>query len=686
MKHQIILEQIIRKSLTEGAIITDYQAITLDSTNNEVVDSIRNDVIPTQRKSEINFNSADGIAIDIKRRGGRTDDTSTENNDKQYELTEGQLRDNVISSLNKLRGAYLPMTKTDYVWIVDMTDRIKPKEKKKKEEQIVAKYQFVAVYIKRSLLNKTIDESSKGFQRKLDGGALVFLRNLIDIKQWKATGRIETDVPTQSVGIAKIPGTSAKYGDSNPFIKQLYSYFYEPMSNEDRQKTIAPESTYYTTLDKKYFGCELRSACMQFQEETNIEKTGEWDAITIQKATDLYNLKSEANPEYKFKNLDALKQKIQDCRKTNKLSDPFITPISADLQYTNDEIIKATSTSTYSDITKYFQNYLVNVIKNKTNSAIQTKLNGTGQYYTKVANDVDGKWGPNSKALTTNYKKLTKLSPANGNVTSEFIKSLKDLNSQGATVKTESRILSNKIILEQVTFDLTVDTKTTSNAVDTETPLKDKDTKVIKKSADTVKKQDVDAYKKVASLPDEKTVKFLIRNAVQFIDELSSNPYKQSDWERRYEIINNRMLGRGDTYKTAYIDMILRIASSSWFATMRNKYSKEYNYFISRNGSVGTTWEYLEDKSTRYARAGDSLNLKGLNYLFYGESGEFLYLDDISDKAVVRQLSKLRTISSGYKWLSKIPAEMPLKLRYTTEQIHKKIINIYKSKLFGNPK
>lgn len=683
MKHQIILEQIIRKALTEGAIITDYQAITLDSTNNEVVDSIRNEVIPTQRKSEINFNSADGIAIDIKRRGGRTDDESTEDNDKQYELTEGQLRDNVISSLNKLRGAYLPMTKTDYVWIVDMTDRIKPKEKKKKEEQIVAKYQFVAVYIKRSLLNKTIDESSKGFQRKLDGGALVFLRNLIDTKQWKATLNISTDVPTQNIGIAKIPGTSAKYGDSNPFIKQIYAYFYEPMSNEDRQKTIAPESTYYTTLDKNYFGCELRSACMQFQEETGIATTGEWDAATIQKATDLYNLKSESAPEYKFKNLDALKQKIQACRKTNKITDPFVTPISADLQYTNDEIIKATSTSAYSDITKYFQNYLVNVIKNKTNTTIQTALNGTGQYYTKVANDIDGKWGPNSKGLTTNYKKLTKLSPANGNVTSEFIKSLKDLNSQGATVKTESRILSNKIILEQVTFDLTVDTETASDD-------KVKDTKVIKKSADTVKdtvkKQDADAYKKAASLPNEKTVKFLIRNAVQFVDELSSNPYKQSDWERRYEIINNRMLGQGDTYKTAYIDMILRIASSSWFATMRNKYSKEYDYFITRNRSIGTTWEYLEYKATRYDRAGDSLNLKGLNYLFYGESGEFLYLDDTSDKAVIRQLSKLRTISPGYKWSSKIPSEMPLTLRYTTEQIHKKIINIYKSKLFGEPK
>jgi hypothetical protein len=154
---------------------------------------------------------------------------------------------------------------------------------------------------------------------------------------------------------------------------------------------------------------------------------------------------------------------------------------------------------------------------------------------------------------------------------------------------------------------------------------------VIKKSADTVKdtvkKQDADAYKKAASLPNEKTVKFLIRNAVQFVDELSSNPYKQSDWERRYEIINNRMLGQGDTYKTAYIDMILRIASSSWFATMRNKYSKEYDYFITRNRSIGTTWEYLEYKATRCDRAGDSLNLKGLNYLFYGESGEFLYFN-----------------------------------------------------------
>jgi hypothetical protein len=116
------------------------------------------------------------------------------------------------------------------------------------------------------------------------------------------------------------------------------------------------------------------------------------------------------------------------------------------------------------------------------------------------------------------------------------------------------------------------------------------------------------------------------------------------------------------------------------------RYSKEYDYFITRNRSIGTTWEYLEYKATRYDRAGDSLNLKGLNYLFYGESGEFLYLDDTSDKAVIRQLSKLRTISPGYKWSSKIPSEMPLTLRYTTEQIHKKIINIYKSKLFGEPK
>lgn len=138
--------------------------------------------------------------------------------------------------------------------------------------------------------------------------------------------------------------------------------------------------------------------------------------------------------------------------------------------FTNQQIIDATKSSKYSDATKYFQQLMVDKIA--TQPKIVAKL---GNIYTKVKNNVDGKWGDNSKTLTIKMKQGFKLDPADGTVTAELINKINGLDKEAVISKensNESIIRFKNSLLEQFDLDAVDDTspKTTTPSPKTVTP------------------------------------------------------------------------------------------------------------------------------------------------------------------------------------------------------------------------
>ena len=668
MKHRILLEQLIRKALHEQGATIVVETAVLNTEEDKLMKDLHKEILGSTQLSKVTYSTADGTAILISRRGGRGDD-------KKFEMNDAELKKQAIFKLNTLQAGLLAKTSSDYVWILDMQDTKLGKRKKPKEERLFATYRFCAFYISRSLLTKSITASAAGYIESIGKGALLFDRAKIKTSEWKSTkGTVSIDEPDKIGGVLTVPRSELKFGDSESSVLSLFRYFYSDTTASSQLTNLV------SVKNSRKFGCELRAACEQFQKEQGLTITGEWDSDSISKAEALYQAKiNKLDPSktpgasYVFQTPTDLKTRIATC----ELENTVITPAGTDLQYTNDEIIKATSTSTYSDVTKYFQNYLVNVIKNKTTSPIQTALNGNGQYFTKVANDIDGYWGKNSKGLTTNYKKLTKLSPANGTVTSEFIKSLKDLNSQGATVKSESRILSNKIILEQVTFDLTVDTETPSND-------NVKNTKVIKKSTDTDKdtqpkdKDKETAYDKADQQSTvAKTQWKLISNAIKFmqgIGNLNYNNVTGYDVEDSIRVINKYIIDNPAymSQRAAYIDMIMRLLYGD-LQSVAKKFPKQFNYFITRNRSSATSVDYLRNIRPY------TLSYTGLTSLLWG-NGRKLGLDEDDARGIRRSLSLI--YSPKFVFLSGVTPK--LKLRYNKKQVEDRILYAYDNKIWGD--
>ena len=125
--------------------------------------------------------------------------------------------------------------------------------------------------------------------------------------------------------------------------------------------------------------------------------------------------------------------------------------------FTNQQIIDGTKSSKYSDASKYFQQLMVDKIA--TQPKIVAKL---GDTYTKVKNNVDGKWGNDSKTLTIKMKQGLKLDPADGTVTDVLINKINGLDKETVISKNpnESIFHLKNTLSEQ--FDL--------DAVDNTTP------------------------------------------------------------------------------------------------------------------------------------------------------------------------------------------------------------------------
>ena len=162
--------------------------------------------------------------------------------------------------------------------------------------------------------------------------------------------------------------------------------------------------------------------------------------------------------------------------KTEKIGDFILgdwTGVEKPL-FTNQQIIDATKSSKYSDATKYFQQLMVDKIGTKPEIvSILADPANMSNTYTKVKNNVDGKWGNNSKALTKDMQFILEL-PETGDVTSDFIDQIVNFDKQtiksAETPKTESILNIKNTLLEQLDVDSIKKRAATRKVTPTPTP------------------------------------------------------------------------------------------------------------------------------------------------------------------------------------------------------------------------
>ena len=133
--------------------------------------------------------------------------------------------------------------------------------------------------------------------------------------------------------------------------------------------------------------------------------------------------------------------------------------LEKDNKYTDQDVINATKTSKYSDVTKWFQQLMIDKITNA-GLNLQTalkNLNLETRQKAGVPKDVytpfkaDGQWGTDSKNLTKALKVMTGLTGLyTGELNTEIISKIKNIVQRS----NESRIIMKKTITEQIIGDL----------------------------------------------------------------------------------------------------------------------------------------------------------------------------------------------------------------------------------------
>jgi hypothetical protein len=221
-----------------------------------------------------NFKKYGGLVLTATRKFGR--EQSADGN-KSFEYTPAQIKNNIRSMLNTLTSIWNPMKSAGYVWLV--TTDIKPVEPdaREKSEKIIAKYEFLCMYVSRDSLTTNIDPKTKGYLYSLDDGALVFDWDSIDAKQWKRAAVVAVDDPLTRI---KAPYNLISYGDKSDVVNQLYIYF----DLVDLDGTTSATSIGFTAPTDMRFNCDLKSVIQWFQQTNNIPVTGNWDVATRNKA------------------------------------------------------------------------------------------------------------------------------------------------------------------------------------------------------------------------------------------------------------------------------------------------------------------------------------------------------------------------------------------------------------------
>ena len=706
MKHEILLEQLIRKALHEQGATIVVETAVLNTEEDKLMKDLHKEILGSTQLSKVTYSTADGTSILISRRGGRGDD-------KKFEMSPEDLKKQAIFKLNTLQAGLLAKTSSDYVWILDMQDTKLGKRKKPKEERLFATYRFCAFYISRSLLTKSITASATGYIQSIGKGALLFDRAKIKTSEWKFTkGTVSIDEPDKIGSVLTVPRSELKFGDLEASVLSLFRYFYSDTTASSQLTNLA------SVKNSRKFGCELRAACEQFQKEQGLAVTGEWDSASIEKAEQLYQAKiNKLDPSktpgasYVFVTPADLKTRIATCELETKPKDKYIEFLpydsrndstAAKTKFTKNYFLeKSEDPTTWDSKTIYeFQQFLRIVLSDY----VDVKNWLSVKDFLKASISQYGTWGTRSKALLKDLNVYIGKTPVT-NWSRDLTTALFGISTNAIKTGTnESRITNSNIynkLYEQLVpanQDVIKQIATTDNPTpivvvkkdDTKkdtntTPKKDsepkKDTNTTPKK-DSEPKKDKTPYEQSAEKGERAawTARFiftLIKNSVFFIEKVSKS-YRSKGWLSEKDVFNaldKYVLSFYPETQAAYVDMIMRISNDPSFKSMRTKYPNQYNYFITRNYATSTTFDYLEKISVYYTY--------DLNNLFFGEGGDDLGLNQDTSIAQRNRRKVGEFFTPGYVYKDDVNAKLNIKKRYTDNEIHKKVITAYNDKIWG---
>lgn len=697
MKPEIILEQIIRRALHEQGATIIVQTAILNTEEDKLMKDLHALILSPDKQSNITYSTADGTAILITRRFGRGDD-------KKFEMSAEDLKKQALFKLNTLDAGLLAKTSSDYVWVLDMQDSKLDKRKKPKEKRLFATYRFPAFYISRSLINKSISSSTSGYIGTIGKGALLFDRSKIKSSEWKSFKGTPSGETIQGQEKLTVPKTELKFGDSDSAVLSLFKYFYTNPNASSQLNNLA------SVKNSNKFGCELRAACEQFQKEQGLTITGAWDSDSIAKANLLYQLTiNKLDPDktpgasYEFTNSGELKTRIAACELDIKPKDKYIEFISYDSRndasaaktkfFKNYFLAKSETPSTWDSKTVYeFQQFLKIVLSNYTdvekwNSVIKFLNVPISQY---------GTWGDTSKALLKDLNVYTGYTPEtnwpNSLTTALFGISTNEIktginesrikNSNMYNKLYEQLVAANKDVIKQIATtdnpNPVIVTKTDDTKKDTNTTHKKDDTK-----KDTTPKKDMDKdIDKSKKITPQATYQWkLISKSISFIEAINSLRSTLAfgiDGEAVYRIIKRYFLKKSPSFAVtyaAYVDMIIRLIYGD-LRYMLKKYPKQVKYFITRNGSTGTTVEYLQGIQSY------DLKYQSLTGLLY-RNGKKLELNDSSETAKAARRILSIVYSPKFAFIDGVTPK--LKSAYSAKQVYDRIAFAYENKIWGKP-
>jgi hypothetical protein len=175
----------------------------------------------------------------------------------------------------------------------------------------------------------------------------------------------------------------------------------------------------------------------------------------------------------------------------------------------------------------------------------------------------------------------------------------------------------------------------------------------------------------------------LIQNAVQFYETMSKFDkdnlnYQSSSIHKTFIkfSFSSRVSGATPEEQTAYISMLYRILFDSNMQSLRKKYKKEYNYWLSRNYASSTSWDYLKQLKmpvtwfSGWFSPSISIELEW----------DMKYINRYFD----RIFSNINSRDLKNKWV-KNPYQLKLKKIFSNDQIHNMVIDAYKNKIWGEP-
>jgi hypothetical protein len=698
MKHRILLEHLIRKALHEQGGTIVVEASPFNAEEEKLMKDLHDEILGVTQQAQITYTTADGTAILISRRGGRDDD-------KKFELSSDELKNRAIAFLNTIRGGLNTKTSSDYVWVLDMQDTKLGKRKKPKEERLFATYRFPAFYISRSLIAKPITASTTGYIGTIGKGAMLFDRAKIKDTEWKYTVKTgdRIDKPDQISGVTSVPRSELEFGDSNSSVLKLFRYFYSDTTASSQLDNLA------SVKNSNKFGCELRAACEQFQKEQGLGAiTGKWDSASIAKAEQLYQANinkldptETPNASYVFATPADLKTRIATCELETKPKDKYIEFIpynsrndstAVKTKFTKNYFLeKSEDPSTWDSKTVYeFQQFLRIVLSDYAD--VQEWL--SVKNFLKAPISQYGTWGTRSKALLNDLNVYTGKTPVT-NWSHDLTTALFGISTNAIKTGTnESRIKNSNIynkLYEQLVpanQDVIKQIATTDNPNPVVVVKKDdtkKDTNTTPKKDDTKKdsepkKDKGKSIERSKKLTPQATYQWkLISNSIKFIEAINSvkrNNITGIDEEAVYRIIKKYLIPNSkDKNSAAYTDMIIRLLYGN-LRYLTKKYPKQVKYFITRNGSTGTTIEYLQGIQPYYL---DYQSLTGLLY----RNGERLGLDNSTEEAkgVRRLLSQL--YNPKFAFIDGVTPK--LNLTYSAKQVYDRIAFAYENTIWGTP-